>query len=556
MTETRTCPSCGEEIDSELKFCNSCGAEVLVEDSSRHVIDIEPEQVQAKPHQAGTTSAPKSQASADDGLKGRIRQVQEDPTNQEFVEAIKGYATLPGVKAALIAAGYGLLAALLAGLALALLTPESSFFSLTTLDEGSTDDPSILTRLLLYATGLSLAGTELTTAQITDPVSWRSTPILFVLIPILGVGYGVIREFPKTLTQESQKGLFLWGLISGLAFAAGMGLLVLIGADWSSDGEEYAAPLGKTFLYSLIWGALAGVGGVAYLLISRGVSIDLPLRGRAREFLPLVVPPVKIFTVAFIIFSLIGTGIWSLQSVRDAADARGDRSLAASVFDSVIYTGDLGIRNIGLASNSKILVGTGAFDSTTASQEFQSSEEYGNFFEEAGDTNAAFGDIIRAGLLTLQPAPTPIPVYRGGLPADEASYEADRDRLPELIGESEESGFERPEVTIFSYQDVLGAAFIPLVIVFIGILALLAIYAGFLTARRQVTRSTGEAVMLGALVGPVWAILIILLNALTENLNFGELSSESAFISLLIGGAILGGLGGLLTTSQSAKAKQ
>lgn len=524
MEATRTCHSCGENVDPELRFCVACGTELGAPDQEKTVIDIEP--APAKPKAASVPpGGPKEPRSpGNERVKQRIRQVQEDPANQEFVDALKGYATLPGVKAAVQAAGFGLIGTLIAGLALAILVPESSFLSL----KGEVDDgPGLLTKLLVYASGLSLAGLESQLGSGTDQqtFSWQQLPLIFAAIPLVAVGYGVVREFPKSLTQESQQGLFIWGLAAGAFFAVAMAILVLLGASWESGDTEVGAPLGKTFLFALIWGCLGGLGGVTYLLGKRGVSIDIPRLGRVKEFAPLIVPALKTFAVTLVVFSLIGSAIWTVQSVRGAADARGDRSMAAAVFDNVVYGGDLGVRNLGLASNATLEVGN-----------------------EAPPYLPGFAAFV-------SPAETPIPIYRGGL-EDGAFFGEGRDRLPELTREADSNGEGTVEVTIFAFSEVLGAAFLPLLVVFIGLAALLAVYSGFLTARVQVARSTGEAVIRGAIVGPIWALLIVVINSFSETVAFGELSSESAFIALLLGGAIFGGLGGLLSSSQTARAKQ
>lgn len=509
MSTDLRCSSCGTEVPNGLSFCTSCGTQL---DAMPFADAGEQGQEPAAAVGSAATGADSS-----DGLKGKVRQVQEDPANREFVDAVKGYAALPGVRAALTAAGIGVLITLVAGLILAIIVPQSSFLSL---QGEALEGPSLFEKILVYSTGLTLSG--LGTTGGAGGFSWQQLPLVFLLIPLMGVGFGVVREFPKQLTNESQKGLLLWGLLTGAASAVFMAVIVLLGAGWEADGFEYAVPLGKTFIYALLWGCLGGVGGVALLLRRRGVPLDLPLPGRSRDLLPLAVPPIRTFGIALLVFSLIGTGIWTVQSVRDAADARGDRSMAAAVFDSVAYTADLGVRNLGLGSNSTIQIGN-------ASPPYQPGFSSGT-----------------------SPAVGPVPIYRGGL--TEGATDGPRDRLRELIADAEVNDINQSEVKIFDYSEVLGVAFLPFLIVFIGLTALLAVYSGFLVARVGPPRPQGETILRGALVGPVWSILIVLVNAFSETVAFGQLSSESAFISLLIGGALLGALGGFLASSQKSEA--
>ncbi|CAN5126836.1 hypothetical protein BH20ACT20_BH20ACT20_11960 [soil metagenome] len=50
----------------------------------------------------------------------------------------------------------------------------------------------------------------------------------------------------------------------------------------------------------------------------------------------------------------------------------------------------------------------------------------------------------------------------------------------------------------------------------------------------------------GALVGPVWAVTMALLDALATKQVFGNPEGESVFVAFLPGGALLGGLSGFL----------
>ncbi len=89
---------------------------------------------------------------------------------------------------------------------------------------------------------------------------------------------------------------------------------------------------------------------------------------------------------------------------------------------------------------------------------------------------------------------------------------------------------------------------------------LLALYAGFIAAGAAgATRPPSRSAAWGALVGPAWAILMVILDALaTKSLEqevlgrsqvlnlFGSADGGSTFLSFLLIGAVLGALGGLL----------
>lgn len=104
---------------------------------------------------------------------------------------------------------------------------------------------------------------------------------------------------------------------------------------------------------------------------------------------------------------------------------------------------------------------------------------------------------------------------------------------------------------MFDYRDNMSAyLFIPLLILLIAIPAMMALYAGFATARAVGAATPIMSAAWGAAVGPVWALVMVLMNALVKtNLSlFGEASGDSVFGVFLLGGAVLGALGGFLAS--------
>ena len=103
-------------------------------------------------------------------------------------------------------------------------------------------------------------------------------------------------------------------------------------------------------------------------------------------------------------------------------------------------------------------------------------------------------------------------------------------------------------------EDMEAYFFVPLLIVLIALPALLALYAGFATARKAGAKQPASAAAWGALVGPVWAMAMALLNGMHVQL-VGDPNGDSVFGLVLLGGAALGALGGLLA-SQAAGGEQ
>jgi predicted membrane protein len=73
-----------------------------------------------------------------------------------------------------------------------------------------------------------------------------------------------------------------------------------------------------------------------------------------------------------------------------------------------------------------------------------------------------------------------------------------------------------------------------------------ALFAGFTVARERAATSPVVAAAWGALVGPVWATGLAIVNALLQDTLYGHAQGESVFGIVLVFGALVGALGGYL----------
>lgn len=512
MTET-TCSNCGKTIPAEARFCPSCGQDSQAEGSAT-----------GPQAQAGPSAGAAAGAAARD-LQGKVKErfdsLRADPANQQLAENVKGYLGSEEVKAAVGAAVIGVGITLAAAVVLALLTPNTSLLNLTRGIERLRDlgleleDLTLLREILLYATGTSLAGLEGSRQEDSETI--YIYPILFALIPVIGTAFGVRRTFPAIASRLSPRGYVTAVLSVGATFAVLMAAVVLLGARWEVEPDSVISPpLLTVFLLSLLWGSIGALIGLSLVLRSFGVDLRQRLPMSVSRAIYRGTPAVTTLVLLLALTSLMGTLVWTVQSVRDAADARHERSLPASIFDSVLYSGDLGIRYAALGSLADLEFTTGILYSSGP-----------------------------------QSPMSPVPVFRGDVLRNDLSESfRGRDRLNELTEGStpiDEEG-SSPSYNLFSFKDLLGPAFLPFAVALIGLSGLAALYAGFLTASRASANSRGTRAAWGAMVGPVWAVLMVALNALSENVYYGTVLGESILISALIGGAGLGALGGLLTS--------
>ena len=112
------------------------------------------------------------------------------------------------------------------------------------------------------------------------------------------------------------------------------------------------------------------------------------------------------------------------------------------------------------------------------------------------------------------------------------------------------------EYRLFGLKPALHAyTFIPLLIWLIGIPLLLALNAGFAVARLRGAATPLLGAAWGALVGPIWAISMVIVNALVAKDFFGRANGSSVLGMFLLGGLVLGAVGGFLSVQARQQAR-
>jgi hypothetical protein len=196
----------------------------------------------------------------------------------------------------------------------------------------------------------------------------------------------------------------------------------------------------------------------------------------------IVVTALRPLGAALLVTTAIGTAAW-LVNVATVEDTRGARSLPIALIDTSLYAVDHGVHTFELG------------------------------------TLAAFEG------RSLEPAVLSLP-----LPAEEPA---------EVL---EPGGFR-----LLDYRDGTSAiVFLLMLAVLLLIPAATALFAGFTVAREQAVASPALGAAWGAIVGPVWAIALAIVNALLQNTLHGHAQGESVFGIVLVAGAALGALGGYL----------
>jgi hypothetical protein len=203
-----------------------------------------------------------------------------------------------------------------------------------------------------------------------------------------------------------------------------------------------------------------------------------------------IVTALRPLGLALLVTTAIGTAVWLVDVATDG-DTRGSRSLPIALVDTALYAADHGVHTFELG------------------------------------TLAAFER------RSLDPAVLSLP-----LPANE----------PAKVGAGDQT------FRLFGYRHGASAiVFLLMLVLLIAIPLGAAVLAGFAVARERAAASPVLGAAWGALVGPVWAIALALLNALLQDTLFGHAQGESVFGIVLVLGALVGALGGYLAAGAARR---
>lgn len=484
MSTIVNCSACGAPIDPAARFCGACGAPVAAPVPPAETATAVASGPPPMPVRAAVAPA--------HGPAGTTPTAA--PAASDFISLLTRFLRSPGVLTATLAAAIGVGVTFAFGLLVAIVFPVDGSIIGSTL--GYVEDgghASIVTRALRQT-----VATLLVPFHRDDYGSFRSVPALFVLVPLAATTLATARQGHR-LRHLGPRERLVWGALTGVPFALLMMVPLLLAG--------YAAPsFGWTLVASLGWGGLAGVTGM-WLAIRRNAPETLagllparavPLAATART----VLAPLAVLLV---ITTLIGTGVWVVQTLRGVDTLREDgRSTAMATFEDALYASAHGI----------------------------------HFAELGALTSFRFG-----------PAPTPLEL---ALPVT---------KVAQLAGTSDPSGFSADGTAgsyrLLDYHRPLPAwAFVLIAVPLLLVPALLALYAGFALARQRGASTPPHALGWGALVGPAWALAMVVLSTLFASNPrlgsglFGSAKGDSVLVTFLLGGALFGALGGLLSGTE------
>jgi hypothetical protein len=375
-TETRFCANCGERISVRSRFCPSCGArqeDFLVSDpdveaelaavpeppaaEELRAQEAEPAAVPEPPAAeelraeaeaaAGAPEEPpvaepaaRAHAPRTEPLRERIGRV--DPQAGELSELLVGQLAVPGVVAAGLAALAAAGAVLVAGLIIALATPDASIIGLVGRGGG------VVSEAFRQAVSTLLAPV-VDTGPLSS-ASGRVAPMIFAAIPIGAVALATRWQLHRTEGARPAARI-AWAAVVGLPFGLLMLAFAVLGG--SSDAANVSPSAGSAFGLGLLWGVVGGALGAATALPLEGAAEGRtapPLVSRVLTAATATLRPLGALLIACSALGLVG---WIVQVGADVDEVRSGRSTATALVEESLFVGEHGVHLAALASGAR-----------------------------------------------------------------------------------------------------------------------------------------------------------------------------------------------------------
>jgi zinc-ribbon domain len=383
-TDTRYCANCGERISARSRFCPACGArqeDFLVGDPEPAPPEPalpeppppppppepappeppppppppppepepEPPPPEPEPEPPPPEPEPEPPAASEpaaeeppraEPLRERIGRV--DPQAGELSELLMGHLAVPGVVAAGLAALVAAAAVLVAGLLIALATPDASILGVVGRDGG------LLTEGFRQAVSTLLAPV-IDTGPLSS-ASGRLAPMIFVVIPIGAVAWATRWQLGRTEGARPAVRI-AWAAVVGLPFGLLMLAFAVLGGD--SDLTNVSPSAGSAFGLGLLWGVVGGALGAATALPLEGATEGRtapPLVRRIVTAATATLRPLGALLIACAALGLVG---WLVQVGADVDEVRAGRSTATALVEESLFAGEHGVHLAALAAGAR-----------------------------------------------------------------------------------------------------------------------------------------------------------------------------------------------------------
>lgn len=370
MNETSFCPNCGARISARARFCSSCGAsqeEFLLPDErddrpaptfpTEAVIravppptpppaepDDEDRPAPTFPTEAVIRAVPPPEPKAAEPpppppprtFQDRIGAV--DPQAAELSGLLRERLALPGIIAAAIAGSAAAGVVLVAGLVIALITPDASLIGLAGFEA------SLLVETFRQAVGTLLA-------PMVDPGfllagSRRIHPMIFLAIPLAAIAFATRWQIHRTegATTLARLG---WALLVAVPFGVLMLVFAVIGGE--TEATNVSPSAGNTFALGLLWGVVGGLIGAATKLPLKELVAIPPVVQRVLTAVVATLRPLAAVLLTCTAIALVG---WLVQVGADAGNVRESRSAPTALIEETVFAAEHGIHLTALGAGA------------------------------------------------------------------------------------------------------------------------------------------------------------------------------------------------------------
>lgn len=389
MNDTSFCPDCGAQINAHDRFCTECGArqdEFGAADEAERPAPTFPTEAVIRavppPNPPGDEDSPPPPAGADESRRysstewawehtpapsfpteAVIRAVPKpEPPRvddappppppppphaakrpfqdaSDLTGALKEQLAVPGIVAALTAGAAAAGIVLVAGLLIALVTPDRSLIGIPGVGA------SIITETFRQAVGTLLA-------PMVDPGlllagGRRIHPMIFLAIPLTALAFMTRRQIHRTEGAPPLTRL-TWALAVAVPFSVLMLVFAVIGGE--TEATSVSVSVGNTFALAILWGLVGGLIGAATTLPLRSVVTVPPL---AQTVLAAVRAALIPLVGVLLVCTVLGLFGWLVQVTRNAGEVRVGRGVPTALIEETVFAAEHGVQLTALAAGAK-----------------------------------------------------------------------------------------------------------------------------------------------------------------------------------------------------------
>ncbi|MBE2315400.1 zinc ribbon domain-containing protein [Solirubrobacter sp. CPCC 204708] len=246
---------------------------------------------------------------------------------------------VPAFIAAVIAGTTAAVVVLVAGLLIALVTPDSSIVGVAGVDAS-----------LLIETCRQAVGTLL--APMVEPGTFllagsrRIHPMVLLAIPLAALALATRWQLPRTAGAPAMA-RFGWALLIALPFSLLAFGFALIGGETESTQVSVSAL--STLAVGVLWGLLGGAIGAASALPTRELITLSPVGARVLAAVRATLRPLAGVALVSTVLALAG---WLVQIGANAGDVRSGRSTATALIEETVYAAEHGIHLTALSAGA------------------------------------------------------------------------------------------------------------------------------------------------------------------------------------------------------------